>query len=912
MANQNAWHVMEIDQICEKLGTDAVKGLSRKQAAARTKKLNVRRPEALSPLFISPKRHLYRDFFKMLADPIMLLTLFVALVTCFFGKLYALGGVMVAILIINALLCVFANAKARDVWNNLQLYSNPMVKIIRGGKLYTTDARNVLPGDLVILSAGDVCPADIRLEKGSRLRVKQYVMHSERNTKHEIVAVEKSGDAVYLSNDQIYNPDCANIVYAGSVIEQGFARGIVVETGRHTYIGAANGTVPTVKRVSEPDSIAFVRRYFVRFATVQAILLVPLTILMTVTMRHSLSFAECFLTALALCCTAIAEHIVSLAGIIRAAGIDAAAAEQQNASIAIIKNDQAADRLCEMTDLLLFDTAAISDGKYHLESVYACGSVYNPSEIHESDIQTLARDLYLYRTAARQPAANDQDALDLGLTAPIDALIKHAALDTAALDLTKKHSYVSWEAHTMIVHNHLNRGEYCVLLCSDEQLLQQCTHLSTSEGLKEFDENEHRALQTLCRIYRETGYRILLIANREESFVVLSGVLAFGHRPGYAFLECCERLMESGVRVSVFLPYTTQSIKILMDSMLLRDQCNDLLSARDAEAQGLDLHVAYGSYRAYLGFTQHQISELIEKLKQRGNRVATYCVDKRSQLLQDISDLSITCDAIEYRSAKVSQSYYDKLPVEGQPFSARASQHMRCTCDVILRRATAQGGGLHGILTGRKFAIAINYNLANAVTYLITVQFFRLVMLAVPAMFGMLTLSAVSLLILGFILDVAAVLLFAFVTPNQAIASSSYSIMRRLEKPITYNAANVISACVSALLTWLGFSLLQMFDLVQTNQSAGLGFVAAYLLQGVVFTITVHEYHERKKPSIPMLLSGATYILLFAACILLPGLNELIGGNTLSWITLLMSGFASAAYFITYCVLSKHGLNLHK
>jgi dipeptide/tripeptide permease len=136
--------------------------------------------------------------------------------------------------------------------------------------------------------------------------------------------------------------------------------------------------------------------------------------------------------------------------------------------------------------------------------------------------------------------------------------------------------------------------------------------------------------------------------------------------------------------------------------------------------------------------------------------------------------------------------------------------------------------------------------------------------------------------------------------------------MRRLEKPITYNAANVISACVSALLTWLGFSLLQMFDLVQTNQSAGLGFVAAYLLQGVVFTITVHEYHERKKPSIPMLLSGATYILLFAACILLPGLNELTGGNTLSWITLLMSGFASAAYFITYCVLSKHGLNLHK
>lgn len=913
MANKQAWHTMDTEQICAKLETDLAKGLSKKQAAARTKKLNIRNPEALCPLFIPTKRPLYKDLFKMLFDPILLLTLFVALIVCFFGKLYALGGIIVAILLLNALFCAFANTKAKDVWNKLQLYSNPMIKIIRSGKLYTTDARNVLPGDIVILSAGDVCPADIRLEKGNHLLVKQYVHSSDRNNKFSQVTVEKSGDTVYLPNDTVFNPDCVNIVYAGSVIEQGYARGIVVETGRHTYIGAANGTAPGTNYNKEPAGIVFIKRYFTRFSTAQAILLIPLTILLTITMRHSMGFAECFLTALALCSTAIVEHLVSLSGIVRASGIDAAASAEKNASVAIIKNSDAADTLCEMTDLLLLDSAAICDGKYHLESLYTNGSIYNPSEFQNTDLQPLAKDLYLYRCAPRPLAANDQDAPDTGLTAPVDALIRHAALDTAAIDLTKKSASVSWQNKLLIIHNRLNNGDYHVLLSSDETLLQKCTHIAAPDAPKVLDDSEHMALSTLCRIYRESGYRILLIANEKNQSVTLSGVLAFGQKPGYAFRECYEQLSQVGVRVSVFLPDTAQSMKILTDSNLIRDENSDVLTAQIAESQGLDLYVAYGSYRAYLGFSQSQISELIEKLKQRGNRIASYCVGSNMQALQDISDLAITCDAIEYRSAKVSQSYYDKLPVDGKPFSARASQHMRRNADVILRRAGDNGGGLHGILAGRKYAFAINYNLANAITYLITVQFFRLVLLTIPGIFGMLTLSAVPLLISGLILDVAAVMLFAFATPDKKALSSSYFIMRRLEKPITYNAANVISACISALLTWLGFSLLQIFDLVQSEQSVCLGFIATYLLQGVVFATTLREYTPHKRKASPtILISFLSYILLLAVCVLTPGLNSLTGCHTLSYITVLIALLAPILYYVIYRLLSKHGLNLHK
>ena len=912
MASRHPWHTMDTDQICARLETNAAKGLGKKQASARAKKLNIRQPEALQPLFIPPKSPLYRDLAKMLLDPIVLLTLFVALLACFFGKQYALGGIVIAILLVNAVFCAIANVKAKEVWSKLQLYSNPMTKVIRSGKLYTTDARNVLPGDVVILHVGDVCPADVRIDKGCSVRVKQYVLNADGNRDFHSVTVNKSGDTIYLADQEVFNPDCANIIYAGSVIEQGFARGIAVETGRHTYIGAANGTVPEPERTAQPDSVEFIKRYFIRFSTVQAILLVPLTVLLAVTMRYSMSFAECFLTALALCCTAITEHVVSLAGIVRAAGTDSAASEQQNDAVAIIKNNEAADKLCEMTDLILLDSAAISDGKYHLESVFACGNIYNPGELLNADVQRLVRDLYFYRSASRPPSAADADAFDAGLAAPIDALIKQVSVDVAAINLTRISSYVSMNGDVFTVHNQLNNGSYQVLLSTDEHLLQLCTHVATGDTSKDFDDSEHIALRTLCRIYRESGYRILLIANRVRDDITLVGVLAFAHKLGYGFYECCEQLIESGIRISVFMPNTAESMKILTDSKLVRDQDNDVLTAHAAELQELDLHVAYGSYRAYLGFSQSQIVELIEKLKQRGNRIATYCVDNDAQSIHDMADLSITCDAIEYRSAKVSESFYDKLPVAGKSFSARASQNMRRTSDVILRRAGNQGGGLHGILTGRRFAFAINHNLANAVTYLITVQFFRLVLLTVPAMFGTHTLSAVSLLFFGLLFDVAAVMLFAFSTPGESAISCSYPILRRLEKPITYNTANVISACVSALVTWLGFVLLQVFGLAEEAQGLGLGFISTYLLQGVVCVLTLREYTEKKKPTFVTFACVAAFCILLCGCAWLPGLSALTGCNALSWSLLLLALFAPLVYFITYRILSKHGLNLHK
>ena len=198
-------------------------------------------------------------------------------------------------------------------------------------------------------------------------------------------------------------------------------------------------------------------------------------------------------------------------------------------------------------------------------------------------------------------------------------------------------------------------------------------------------------------------------------------------------------------------------------------------------------------------------------------------------------------------------------------------------------------------------------------TYLVSMQFFRAILLIVPAIFGTYMLSSVSLLISGLVLDLAAVLLFAFATPSQNALSCSYPILKRIEKPIAYNVANIVSASVSALVLWLAFATLQILGVVDAAQSSGLGFLATYLLQGLVFFITLREYATKSKRTTVILLAVAgVYTGLLASCMLIGATGSLTGAGSISLATALLSPLAVLVYWITYRILSARGLNLHK
>ena len=124
---------------------------------------------------------------------------------------------------------IYQEGKAEKALEWLQNMISPTAKVIRNGYLDIVPATNLVPGDLVVLDAGDIVPADIRLVESFNLKV------DEASLIGESVAVEKKSNKVY--EEDIPLGDRENMVFMGTIATYGRAKGIVVEIGHNTEIG---------------------------------------------------------------------------------------------------------------------------------------------------------------------------------------------------------------------------------------------------------------------------------------------------------------------------------------------------------------------------------------------------------------------------------------------------------------------------------------------------------------------------------------------------------------------------------------------------------------------------------------------------------------------------------------------------
>lgn len=139
------------------------------------------------------------------------------------------GVVVYGIVVINGLIGFYHELKAQASVRALKEMTSPKVKVIREGREKEVDIKELVPGDMVLLSEGDVVPADIRLVDASGLLVDEVVLTGES------FPIEKSADVVLPEDTPIYQR--SNCLYRGTTILRGKALGVVFATGNNTQIG---------------------------------------------------------------------------------------------------------------------------------------------------------------------------------------------------------------------------------------------------------------------------------------------------------------------------------------------------------------------------------------------------------------------------------------------------------------------------------------------------------------------------------------------------------------------------------------------------------------------------------------------------------------------------------------------------
>ncbi|HMK08389.1 MAG TPA: cation-translocating P-type ATPase [Anaerolineales bacterium] len=217
-----AWHATELNAVAAALGTSPDSGLTQAEAERR---LAEHGPNELKE---APRPTFFQMLLSQFNNFIVLLLIGAAVVSIALGD-YLEGGAILAIVILNALLGVFQERRAEEALAALRRLAAPEAQVVREAHRRSVPARQLVPGDIVLLEAGNYVPADLRLLETFNLRIEEAALTGESH------AAEKDARAV-LAED-IPLGDQRNTAFMGTLVSYGRGRGVVISTGMLTQIG---------------------------------------------------------------------------------------------------------------------------------------------------------------------------------------------------------------------------------------------------------------------------------------------------------------------------------------------------------------------------------------------------------------------------------------------------------------------------------------------------------------------------------------------------------------------------------------------------------------------------------------------------------------------------------------------------
>ena len=227
------WYTKELNQVFNELNTRQG-GLTEDEANKRLEKYGA------NNLKEKKKESLFIKFIKQFNDFMIIVLIIAAIISAIVAKTNGSGDyidsiIIIAIVIFNAIMGLIQEEKAEKSLEALKKMSAPNAKVRRNGKIQEIEAAQVVPGDVVILEAGNYVPADCRLIDSYNLQIE------ESSLTGETLPTSKQADVILNANTAI--GDLKNMAFATTIVVNGHAEAVVVETGMNTKVGQIAGMI---------------------------------------------------------------------------------------------------------------------------------------------------------------------------------------------------------------------------------------------------------------------------------------------------------------------------------------------------------------------------------------------------------------------------------------------------------------------------------------------------------------------------------------------------------------------------------------------------------------------------------------------------------------------------------------------
>ena len=356
------WHSCSVEEIAKNLKTNINIGLSDDEAQKRFERYG---PNNLKE---KKKESIFVKFIKQFNDFMIITLIIAAIISAVVSKLngeadYIDSIIIVAIVIFNAIMGLVQEQKAEKSLEALKKMTAPNAKVRRNGRVQEIDATLVVPGDIVILEAGNYVPADCRLINSYNLKIEESALTGE--------TIPSLKDSSKILKENTTMGDLCNMVFATTIVVNGHGEAIVVETGMNTRVGKIAGMIIDDESPETP-----IQKKLAEVGKILAIACIIICVLIFVIgIFKKIPIIEMFMTSVGLAVAAIPEGLPAIVTIMLSIGVTKMAKKNS-----IIRKLPAVETLGSSSVICSDKTGTLTQNKMTVTEVRNCFGRANSNE----------------------------------------------------------------------------------------------------------------------------------------------------------------------------------------------------------------------------------------------------------------------------------------------------------------------------------------------------------------------------------------------------------------------------------------------------------------------------------------------------------------------------------------------------
>ena len=467
-------------------------GLSSQEAASRLEKYGA------NTLQEGKKKTLLEKFVDQFKDFMILVLLVAAVVSMFAhqGDPDPTDAIIIlAVVLLNAVLGVFQESKAEEAIEALKKMASPVASVLRDGHVEHIKGEDIVVGDVVILEAGDVVPADMRLFEVNTVKIEESALTGES------VPVDK--DLVIPTGDEVGIGDRTNMAFSSTNVTYGRAVGVVTSTGMNTEVGKIANMLANTEEGKTPlqenqDALG-------KWLTIM--ILVIAVIIFVVGMLRGNEWTHMLLTAIAIAVAAIPEGLPAISTIILALGTQKMA--QRNA---IVRKLPAVETLGGVEIICSDKTGTLTLNQMTVEKMVYDNEIHDASEEISKDnialrVMNLANDTKISQDNSLLGDPTETAMVQYGLDKNYDVreeLVNIPRIAEVPFDSTRK---------LMTTIHQLEDGKYLVATKgAPDMLLDRVTKIEKHGEVSAFTEDDRTTLMKLNKEMATQALRVLAMA----------------------------------------------------------------------------------------------------------------------------------------------------------------------------------------------------------------------------------------------------------------------------------------------------------------------------------------------------------------------------------------------------------------